>query len=212
MWARKLTGICVGDSNGLHLIVGGRTWVDFSVDDMYMVDVWVVQNDFISFLWIAKIYFRVAAENDFVFSVRIEISCVFVWERRNRLMLDWGSKLTWFQWWGRNKLGFTCGIEICLVWAAGSNLTCFLSRCQNGLRFCVRAENYLDLVFRSQLTWFLCAGRKRLVFSVGIDWLSFWAGGRNWLDFIVGDRTWLDYSLGIGIDLFFGGGSKMTWV
>ena len=79
-----------------------------------------------------------------------------------------------------------CGIEIDLVLASGSNLTCFLCGCQNRHRVCMRAENCLVLIYRSKLTWFwawgakltwfLCVGRKWLVFGVGIDWVSLCAG------------------------------------
>ena len=67
------------------------------------------------------------------------------------------------------SLVFMCGIEIDLVLASGSNLTCFLCAGQNRPRFCARAENDLvlvwgsiDLVFvrGSKSTSVLCAGRK----------------------------------------------------
>ena len=72
-----------------------------------------------------------------------------------------------------------CGIGIDLVLTSGSNLTCFFVRGSKSIRFCLRAENYLVLIYGSKSTWFfargsklslfLCAGRKRLACSVGID-------------------------------------------
>ena len=125
----------------------------------------------------------------------IEISWVFVSGQRNKINIRvemkidsisvMGSKLTW-------------------VLRAGSTLTWFQHRDrtwlvslfggQNRLRFCVRDENYLVLIYESKLTFlawgakltsFLSAGRKPLLFGVGIDWLSFCAGDRNWIGFSV---------------------------
>ena len=134
-----------------------------------------------------------------------------------------------------------CGIEIDLALESGSNLTCFLCGGQNRLRFCVRAENCLVLIYGSnltcflawgsELTWFLCAGRKWLVFGVGIDWPSLCAGGRNWLGFCmlaenhlvlvwtsnltcffcVGGPIDLISLLGIELDLMSAYGSELTW-
>ena len=69
------------------------------------------------------------------------------------------SKLTWFSCAGCNSLGFSVGIEHDL----------FLYGGQNRLPFCVRAENYLVLIYGSRFAWFsawgsilawiLCAGR-----------------------------------------------------
>ena len=124
-------------------------------------------------------------------SVRIDISWVSVSGHQNRFDTRVGIKIDWFQWWGQSNSVLTRWIEIDLVLASGSNFTCFLSGGYNRLRFCVWADNFLDLIYGSkidlvlawgsQLTWFLCAGRRRLVFSVGMDWLSFCAGGWNWL-------------------------------
>ena len=64
---------------------------------------------------------------------------------------------------------FTCEIEIDLVIASGSNLTCFLCGGQNRLRFCVKAKDYLVLIYGSKLPWFRYASRKSLGFSVSIE-------------------------------------------
>ena len=77
-----------------------------------------------------------------------------------------GSKLTWF--------------EVDVVLALRSNLTSFLCGGQDRLRFSFWAENFLVIIYRSKLTWFLAwgskltwsssAGRKsRFNLSVGID-------------------------------------------
>ena len=60
-----------------------------------------------------------------------------------------------------------CGIEIDLVLASASKLTCFLCGGQNRLRFCLRAENYLVEVYGSKLDCF------------------FFRGDRNWLGLCV---------------------------
>ena len=93
------------------------------------------------------------------------------------LILKWGSKLTWFQWWVELHLFFfMCRIEIDLVLESGSNLTCFLCGGQNRLRFCVRAENCLGLIYGSTLTWFLERGSKLNWFSCAdiIDLFLVW--------------------------------------
>ena len=45
-----------------------------------------------------------------------------------------------------------CGIEIDSVLASGLSLICFLCGGQNRLRSCVRAKDYLVLIYRSKLT------------------------------------------------------------
>ena len=98
-------------------------------------------------------------------------------------LCEW-SKLAWFQC-GRLKLsGFQCRARDWLGCCAGG---------RNWLDFCVRAENNSVLVWESKLTCFLCAGRKWLVFHMGIDWLRFCVGGWKWLGFCVGGRNWLDF-------------------
>ena len=83
----------------------------------------------------------------------------------------------------------------------GGVVTCMLSKSQgtpggdrNWLVFCtgvkidfvfVCGPKFLVLMYGSKLTWFLCAGRKWLVFSAEIDWLGFCMGDRNWLRFLM---------------------------
>ena len=47
-----------------------------------------------------------------------------------------------------------------LVLSSGSTLNSFSCGGQNRLRFCVRAENYLVLIYGSKLTRFLARGSK----------------------------------------------------
>ena len=99
--------------------------------------------------------------------------------------------------------------------------------------FCVRAENYLVLIYGSKLSWFLawgsklirclCANRKRLVLLWGSMDFVFCARGQNWLglcmsaenhlvvvwasnlaSFFYGGSSWLDFIVQCG-------GSNLTW-
>ena len=91
------------------------------------------------------------------------------------LNLQWGSKLTWLQWWGRTLLdfcvrdrtwlGFSAGIEIDLFWCGGSSWLCA------GRNWLVFVWWSIDLVLCrwSKLTWFLDAGRNSFGFSVSIE-------------------------------------------
>ena len=107
--------------------------------------------------------------------------------------------------------GFIVGIEIDLFLCGG----------QNRHRFSLRAENYLVIIYISELTWFLawgskltwfsCAGRKWLALIVGIDWVSFRAGGRNWLDFYMLAENQLVLEWASNLTSFLSGWSKMTW-
>ena len=72
-----------------------------------------------------------------------------------------------------------CGIDRDLVLASESNFTCALREGRNRPRLCVRAENYLVLIYGAKMTWYLAleskltcfsyAGRKSLGFSVSIE-------------------------------------------
>ena len=68
---------------GMISVWGDRNWLDFSVE---------IGIDLV-FVWRSKMT---------CFSVWIEINSVFVSGHRTRLGIRVGSKLTWFQWWGRN--------------------------------------------------------------------------------------------------------------
>ena len=100
-----------------------------------------------------------------------------------------------------------CGIEIDLVLASGSNLTCF----------CAGVKVDFGVVYGPKITW--CWHRK---------WPDFCARNQNWLDFRGSkltwfqsrDGNWLDFSVGVEIDIFFVWikidlvqvlGSKLTW-
>ena len=75
------------------------------------------------------------------------------------------------------------GIEIDVVPASGSNLTCFLCGGESWLRFCVRTENCsvlnwieIDLIFTvgTEIDLVSCMGVEGdLFFSVECDLLSF---------------------------------------
>ena len=56
------------------------------------------------------------------------------------------------------------------LFVSGSSLTRFL---------CRGIEMDLILDWGSKLTWFFCAGRKRLASSVGVDLGGFGVGGRH---------------------------------
>ena len=72
-----------------------------------------------------------------------------------------------------------CGIEIDLVLASASKLTCFLCGGQNRLRFCLRAENYLVEVYGSKLDCFFFEG-----IGIGLGFVCepkmtcYWCGDR----------------------------------
>ena len=123
---------------------------------------------------------------------------------------------------------FMSGIEINLVLASGSNLTCFLCAGQNRPRFCARAENDLVLVWGSidlvfvrvvEVGLFLYAGRKSLGFWASnlISFLCGWSkltwfhcGGFNLTLFQYRNRNRLDFGVGVENDLSLVFGSKST--
>ena len=94
------------------------------------------------------------------------------------LVSVWGLKMTWCRVW--IEINLACcvrGHRNWLRFCFGRNFM-FLCGGQNGVGFCVRAEN--DLLFLwgsidsvlcwwSKLTWFLYAGRKSLCFSSSIE-------------------------------------------
>ena len=105
-------------------------------------------------------------------------------------ILESGSKLTSFQWWGRNPLGFYVrdrnwlsfylGHWNWLVFAGGSKSTSVFVCGPNWLVFSLWIE--IDLVFSVgiEIVWVFVCRPNWLVFSVGIDWVNTCAGGWNW--------------------------------
>ena len=125
-------------------------------------------------------------------------------------ILEWASKLTWFQWWGRNHLVFYVGDRAWLDFSLGIGIDLVFHEGRKWLGFSVWNEVNLAFVSRHQ---------DGLEFRVGIeiDLIIFCVrgvceGGRNWLDFSVGHRNWVDFSDGIGIDVVFVCWSKNTWI
>ena len=136
------------------------------------------------------------------FSLRIENNWVFVSRHRNRFDIRIGIRIELIAMMGSKLTRILLrGIEIDLVLASGSKLTCFLCGGQNRLRFCLRAENYLVLVYGSYLTWFL-SWRSRLTW--------FLCAGRNDF-FLVWGSLDLVFVRVVEIDLFFLCWSEITW-
>ena len=136
-------------------------------------------------------------------------------------MLEWGSKWTWNQWWGRIHLffylrdrnwhGFSVRIALDFFLCGGQNWSGLCSG-RNFLGFPLWIE--IDVVFRTGIEIdlvFECVP-KRLVFSVGINWLCFCAGGRNWLGFcmMAENRSVLAWASNLTSSLC--GLSKLTWL
>ena len=136
------------------------------------------------------------------FSLRIENNWVFVSRHRNRFDIRIGIRIELIAMMGSKLTRILLrGIEIDLVLASGSKLTCFLCGGQNRLRFCLRAENYLVLIYGSYLTWFL-SWRSRLTW--------FLCAGRNDF-FLVWGSLDLVFVRVVEIDLFFLCWSEITW-
>ena len=122
-----------------------------------------------------------------------------------------GSKLYFFSRAESKLTRFSVGIELDLFFVRG----------HNRLRFCVQVEKLLgfnlwvdiSLVFSggSKMTWFLCAGTKRLAFSVGIGWLPFRADGRNWLVYCMLAEYHLVLGWASNSTSFSCGWSELTW-
>ena len=147
----------------------------------------------------ALIWFLCRGQKWIVFSVRIEI---------NRLFCVGASKSTWCMSGDQNLLNFCngveinfvlfAGIEIGLVLASGSTLTCILCRSQN----CVRAEHFLALIYGSKFTWLIAWGL-----------ISTWilCAGRKWLVLVRGSID-LVFVRVVEIDLVFVCWPKITWL
>ena len=185
VWVRTWLDSSVG-WNGFGCCVGCRKCHHLSVVDRH---------------WFG---FRVPVENDVMFLASwSKLTGFLSRDFKIDLILEWRSKWKYIGFYVRdwNWLGFDVGIQ----------RDFFFGRGQERLRFCVRAENYLVLIYRSKLTWFLCASRKGLVFSVGIDWLSICAGGRNWLGFRMLAENHLVLIWASNLASFLCGWSKLTW-
>ena len=182
--------------NWFGCCVGCREWLHFSAVDRHC-------------------FFLCSGRKWLVFSVWIETKRCFVSGYRNRFDTRVGIKIFFTSSHGVEiNLDYMCGLGIDLVLGSRSTLSCFLCGGQNRHRFCLRAENYVDLIYGSKLTWFFVWGLIDLVVCVGGRiWLGLcmlaencmvlvWAltlcrlcvGKRNWLDFSEKDRTWLDFS------------------
>ena len=174
--------------------MGGRNWLSFRTwGENHLFLVWACKLTYILFGWSKFTWFQCGGSNLTWFQ------CKTKWISRKRLHLSVVDR----HWFGvcvavENDLSFASAsklavflcrgieidlwIKIDLVWASGSNLTCFLCGGQNWLRFCVRAEKYLDLFM-----------------------------DRNWLGSKRVDRNWLGFDVGVGKDLVLVFGSELTW-
>ena len=155
----------------------------------------------------------------------------------NDLVLAYGWKLTCFQCGGEIDLVFVCGANM-TCFQCEDRLTWFLCRWSK-LTFFVGAENDMVLcghwnwpgflcgwskltwcqcgrsidlisVNGSELTCFLCGGRKLLGFNVWIE-IVFVSGHINLFDFRVGIKIDLISVLRSKLIWFICGGSKLTW-
>ena len=132
---------------------------------------------------LALIWFLRTGRKWLVFSVSIEITGFLFKGFEIELILEWWWKWTWVQWCGRNQLGFYVRDRIDLVLALGSNLTCFRAAVKIDFGFVCGPKSTLFWFMDRNWLCFRVRAAKWLVFSVGIDWLSFCAGGQNWLGF-----------------------------
>ena len=73
----------------------------------------------------------------------------------------------------------------------------------------MRVEKYLVLVCASKLTWFLCGG---IEIDLTLEWRSNCLGFSSGVEINVFlyDRILLVFGVGLEIDLFLPGGSKLT--
>ena len=139
VWVCKLTWILCGWSKLTWFQCAGSsfTWFQRSMKWIWLLSGWL-HFSVVDRRWFG---FCVAIENELFFASGSRVAGFLCRGIEIDLILECGSKLTWFQWWGRHPLIFMCVIEIDLVSNSGWNLTWFLCAGQNRLRFCVRAEN-----------------------------------------------------------------------
>ena len=156
----KITCFQCEHANWISFSVSGPNWLDFSVRDRTWLDSSVAWNGFgccvggrklINFSVVDRHWFGfgVAVENDLLLASGSKLNGILCRGIEIDLILEWGSKLTWFQRWSRNSR--------------------FYVRDRNWLGFSVGIE--LDLVFVRGLksTSVLCVGRKLLGFIVWIE-------------------------------------------
>ena len=160
VWAYKLTSnwlaFCVGVSNWLDFSVGYQTWLDSSVR-LNPFGCCVGYRRLLHFSVVGRRWFCFyeAVEND-LFSASASKLTGFLCRRIViQLILEWRSKLIWFRWWGRNWLGFYVRDRSWLGFRVEIELDCFFVRGSKSIRFCVRAENCLILIYGSTLNCFL---------------------------------------------------------
>ena len=67
----------------------------------------------------------------------------------------------------------------------------------------MRVNHRSVVVYGSEMTWFLRAGRKWLRYGVGIDRIGFRVHGCKWLCFGFTGRNLLDVGVNIELDLVF---------
>ena len=107
---------CVGGPNLLAFCVGGLNWLNFSVGDRIWLGSRVGWNGF-GFCGLsnltsfqcggsALIWFLCSGRKWLVLVFGLKINAFLCRSIEVDLVLMWGSKLTWFQWWSRNYPGF----------------------------------------------------------------------------------------------------------
>ena len=179
MWGAKITwfqcehrnwlGFCVGGRNWLGFCVCGRNWLDFSVG---MKLIWLCGCSKMTRFhcggteltwfqcrdrkWLA---FCLAVEKDLFLVYELKFTRFWCRGIEIHLTSDWGSKLTWFQRWGRNQLGFYAGYRTSLD---------FSLRIAIELVIC-GVQNDLVLVSESKLIWLLCRGINT---DLNLEWGS----------------------------------------
>ena len=167
----------------IDLVIVCRKWLHFSVEDRH---------------WFG---FRVEVGNDLFFASGSKLTVFFLSGDRNRLDIRVGieiylisvlvSKLTWFYLRDRNSLGFSVGIDLDLffVQESKSNSVLCAGRTWPGFNLWIEIHVVDSVGIEVDLD-FAC-GPKMTRFSVGMDWLSFCAGGRIWLDFcMLAEYNW----------------------
>ena len=181
--------------------MSGQNWFD---------SVWGIGTDFVFSVEIGIYLVFCGGRKWLDFSVWIETNSVFLKSIKIDLILEWGSKLTWFQWWDQKLLGFCVGDRNWLGVSLGFEID-FLVR---GVEIdfvmfgpiIVWCHVWIDidlvLARESRLTCFFCAGRKWLVFMW--RWIAFFCVWVIEIDlFLYARRKSLDFSVSIELDFVF---------